>query len=346
MSENIIQNEFNVSALFSQLYKAKKIVIFIVFISTLLAGLFAMQMKPIYNSTALIEFGSYDVGNNEERIIESSESFMRNFKINLFFKNELNLTENVSVSPIEKSLIRVNVYSDSDKKNILVYNKLLTYVQGRHQEIFDQINQSEIIDLNSNILLIDDEIEFSESLLQDQNEAEIINISFLIEQLKNQLPFFDKQIINLEQIISDDNENLELLKSSPTLYLERASTNPTLNQVIYSYKRKLNELRQNKQQISTTIIKLKNELKNIENTNLQSEKLFELFQEKNKIENRIKLIENRKFINSNLIKDVSTTKSNKSQLLIILFGLFFGFFTSIFYVLISNYLSLGKSKST
>jgi hypothetical protein len=430
MSENIIQNEFNVSALFSQLYKAKKIAIFTVFIFALLAGLFAMQMKPTYESSALMELGSYNSKYNERELIESSKSFMSNFKINLFYKNELNISENVSVSPIEKSLIKFTIYSDSDKKNLLVIDKLLSYTQTRHNKMFDQINQDQINKLASEIETIENEInflnrQFQEKIYRIDNEINFLNrqfqeqidikkldylneidlidmeIQYLEEVLRisNQeeiinlniaIPTINKQIQFLKEIIIEDEANLNLLQSNPKYLVERNITSPTLSQVIFSYKEGLSNYENDKKikeqrlkslenvrktpeifELNDKKRSLENQIELLENT-VRSEKIFELQEEKKNLENQINLLknsglslkifelnekikgleseikfnENRVLENSILISEIQTFSSRKNSIIIIIFGLILGFFASILYVLISNYLSLGKSKST
>jgi LPS O-antigen subunit length determinant protein (WzzB/FepE family) len=386
MSKNKIQYEFNLNGLFSQLFKAKRVVIFIVFICTLFASLFAIQIKPTYESSALIELGSYNSQYNERELIESSKSFMSNFKINLFYKDKLNISENVSVTPIEKSLIKFTVYSDSDKKNLLVLDKILSFTQTRHTNMFDQINNDQINKLSSEIKFIENEIEFIDNRLKENinikkldylNEIDGIDrqIVYLEEmsQLSNQIeinnlnieiPKIIKQIESLKMIIIEDEANLNLLKSNPKHLIERNMSSPTLNQIIHNYKGLLAFYESEKLIKQYRIKTLQNVIQSPEIFKLQEKKrilenqinllkksglsleIFELKEKLKGLESEIKFNENRVFENSILTNEIQTFVSRNNSLIIIIFGLILGFFASILYVLISNYLSLGKSKST
>ena len=119
-------------------------------------------------------------------------------------------------------------------------------------------------------------------------------------EIKQTLPTLEEKIILLNKIIEEDQLSLNLLKTSPTLFIQRTAQSPTLDQVIYSYKTLLVDY---ELEIST----LKNELVNLnKSTNIDSNNsgslltmgtstymrktIDELIFEKNKNEYQLELI--------------------------------------------------------
>ena len=125
-----------------------------------------------------------------------------------------------------------------------------------------------------------------------------------IEEEGSILPSIDQKISLQERLITEEEENLRLLKASPELFLKRASESPTLQQLIYSYKNEVLEYKAEKTSIKTRIKLLNNSMAKIQealkndNTSFQisqnNSQVFSaagyLIREKNNLESELNLL--------------------------------------------------------
>ena len=151
-----------------------------------------------------------------------------------------------------------------------------------------------------------------------------------------EIPYIEKRIIELKNIIKQDQLNLELLQNNPTLLVERAINSPTLNQVIYQYKADLLNLQSQKELLQR---ELNDENQQKESLNLElqhsdfySEKNFSLLTEKLTLERKLSALKNKVFIDSSLIK-INEKETPKQQVLWGIVAFIIGFFISIALVL-------------
>ena len=345
---NQYEDEIDLIEIIEKLIKSKMIIIVTTLIVTILAYLYTLQnpKHPIYQSSVLIEIGHYDLNNGILEIIEQPSSSIQALKINLIYKT---LDENLSdakINLLEDKLIKIEHSSGSAEENTNVLNKFINYLDIRHSRIANTKSLEKRGVISYEIDNLSSEIEFAEKLLLAQNEDTKLQISNQIKILTNQLQFIDKKISSLDQIITEDQENLQLLKSVPDLYIERTTTNPTLNQVIYTYKRSHTDLLENKQDITVQIYNLEKKLEIMENSHLESEKLFELSQKKDKLEAKLKDLENINFIRTQTIGEIKTHSLVPNNKKIMVVGFIAGLIAGIFIVFINEFVKTYRERKT
>ena len=345
---NQYEDEIDLIEIIEKLIKSKMIIIVTTLIVTILAYLYTLQnpKHPIYQSSVLIEIGHYDLNNGILEIIEQPSSSIQALKINLIYKT---LDENLSdakINLLEDKLIKIEHSSGSAEENTNVLNKFINYLDIRHSRIANTKSLEKRGVISYEIDNLSSEIEFAEKLLLAQNEDTKLQISNQIKILTNQLQFIDKKISSLDQIITEDQENLQLLKSVPDLYIERTTTNPTLNQVIYTYKRSHIDLLENKQDITAQIYNLEKKLEIMENSHLESEKLFELSQKKDKLEAKLKDLENINFIRTQTIGEIKTHSLVPNNKKIMVVGFIAGLIAGIFIVFINEFVKTYRERKT
>ena len=336
---NQYEGEIDLIEIIEKLIKSKMIIIVTTLIVTILAYLYTLQnpKHPIYQSSVLIEIGHYDLNNGILEIIEQPSSSIQALKINLIYKT---LDENLSdakINLLEDKLIKIEHSSGSAEENTNVLNKFINYLDIRHSRLANTKYLAKRTVLSDEIDLLSSEIEFQERLLLALNIDKKLQISSQINTLTNQLPIIDRKISDLEQIITEDQENLQLLQSDPELLLRRAGINPTLHQVIYSYKNTLAELVINKQDITNEIYVLDNKLELLGNIPHQSDRLFNLSLQKGKLEVELEDLENIIFTQTKTIGGVKTHSLDPNNKKIMVIGFIAGLFAGIIIVFINEF---------
>ncbi len=320
------------------------IIIVTTLIVTILAYLYTLQnpKHPIYQSSVLIEIGHYNSNDGSIKLLEQPSSLIQDLKINLIHKN---LDENLSSAKIkikilEDELITIDYSSGSAEKNTNVLNKFINYLDIRHSRLAN----AKSLELSDEIDSLSSEIEYTEKLLLALNKDKKLQISSQINTLTNQLPIIDRKISDLEQIITEEQENLQLLKSVPDLYMERTTINPTLNQVIYTYKINHTDLLINKQNIKDQIYNLEKKLEIMENSHLESEELFKYQKEIDKLKVKLKGLENLNFTQTKTIGGVKTHSLDPNNKKIMVLGFIAGLFAGILIVFINEFVKTYRER--
>jgi len=209
-------------------------------------------------------------------------------------------------------------------------------------------------------MAIDNEVEFLKNSIKNQQESQKLIAIDSIKVIDNKIPALESKIKFLLELIPAEENNLLLLKSNPSALLQRASSSPTLQQIIYTYNEEIITLKnqvQNLQQekdtlekqvksiaegefVSEELFKLSQEkealemqVKSIAEGEFASEELFKLQQEKDTLELQIKLVKDQKST-TQPIRELRTSEIKPKQLLIILIGAIVGFILSVFIVFI------------
>jgi len=340
---NPYDDEINLFEIIDQLIKSKNILIVTTLIFTISAFIYSLQNQSTYQSSVLIEIGHYEKNKGSIELVEKPKSLIQDLNINLKYKVDSDLS-GAQINVVEDRLIEIQHSSKSAEKNIDILNQFINYLDIRHSSLANEKYLEKRAELTEEFDNISSEIEFMEKLLLAQNEDEKLRISNQILKLINQLPYIDKQISNLEQIITQDQENLQLLKTTPNLYLERASTNPTLNQVIHSYKKELANFFQSKKTITANISILEEQLKLLESPSLQSKQVFKLSQQKDKLKIKLKDLEGQNFSNTQTIGEINTSQLDSNKTIITVLGLIVGLITGIFLVFVSNFVKTYRKR--
>ena len=271
-----------------------------------------------------MEVGYLTQNNGDIELIESISDLMSHLNILLIKNPDNKFNQNLSMNSIEGKIISLKTSSSSAEQNENLLTELINYINERHSslavlitdqkkdgisheidliesEVFfiksKQLDENQLkkLVINSNLESIESEISFLE-LQNDLNLANVESeISFLkkslqvdseaiISKLKSDIPILDKEISQLNQVIIEDSNNLNLLKGS-TLSIKRAAESPTLEQIIFSYKSRINQLIRERNNIISDISILSQKLDFLKKNTLQSDELFILEETKKYVEN-------------------------------------------------------------
>jgi len=380
LNNEYLDDEIDLIELLKTLYSSKKLIILITLASALLAFIYLAQKEAEYQSTVILEVGSYRLLDSEEELVEPVSSLIKKLKVNLIYKNQLEFGDlelndkKLNFKSIEDQLLEINYTSPSPEFNEIIINEAITFSQEIHAETLDNIvnsfsekivtidNAVGFIKLNAinAIKTIDSEVEFIKNSIKNQQESQKLNAINAIKTIDSEIPALESKIKYLLELIPAEENNLLLLKSNPSALLQRASSSPTLQQIIYSYneqtitlKNQVQNLQQEKDTlekqvksivegefVSEELFKLSQEkealemqVKSILEGEFVSEELFKLSQEKEALEMQIKLVNNQTN-STKLIRELITSEIKPKQRLIILIGTILGFILSIFIVFI------------
>jgi len=325
-----LNDEIDLIELLRTIYSSKKLIILISLASALLAFIYLAQKEIQYQSTVIIEVGSYDLINGEKKIVEPVSSLIKKLKINQISQRlrELNFNS------IEDYFLEINYTSPSPEFNEKLINEAIRFSQESHAEILDTIVNSfskkivniekqqesqKLIAINS-IKAIDNEVEFIKNSIESQQESQKLKIEFLKNSIESQqesqklnaidliktidaeIPALEAKIKFLLKLIPEEENNLLLLKSNDSALLQRASSSPTLQQIIYSYNEQAITLKNKIQNLQQEKDTLEMKVKSIEEGEFASAELVKLSQEKGTLELQVKSIAEGEFISAELFK--------------------------------------------
>ena len=321
LNNEYLDDEIDLKELLRTIYSSKKLIILITLATTLLAFIYLAQKESKYESTVIIEVGSYDLNTGKKNLIEPVSDLLKELKIELFYKQQFSERQ-IKLDSIEDKLLQIIYNSPSPERNENLLKEVITFIQDRHEVILDKIVNS---------------ISNKKNGLNYLAAAEKEAINNKINAIDDEIPILKSKIGFLLELIPQEKENLVLLESAlnPEPLLIRASSSPTLQQLIYTYNIDILDL---KNLINTYKYKrssLETELKMIEANNGSSdssEKFLELFQKRSNLEYQEKLVKD-STNKTQLINKIQTVVVDKNELETILLFTIFGFIFSILIVL-------------
>ena len=318
LNNEYLDDEIDLLELLRTLYSSKKLIILITLASALLAFAYLSQKEAEYQSTVILEVGTYDLTNGEKKLVEPVSSLIQKLKINEISKqlNELNFNS------IEDHFLEIDVTSPSPEFNENLINEAIRFAQESHAESLDKIVNS----FSEKIMAIDNEIKY-------QQESQKLIAIKAIKTLDINIPALETKIKNLLELIPEEENNLLLLESNPSALLQRTSSSPTLQEVIFSYKLLAIDTRSELALLKQEKEALEMQVKSNAEGEFTSEELFILNQEKEALEMQVKLAKDQ--TNSTQpIRELVTSEIKPKQLLTILIGTILGFIFSVFIVFI------------
>jgi uncharacterized protein involved in exopolysaccharide biosynthesis len=143
------EDEIDLKELFKVLWLKKNFIIGITAVITLLAGIYAFNKTPTYEATALVEIGNYKNNNNNNNnnnnvLVDSVPELVK--KLNLLFidllKNEKDREATItSISTVKGTSSFINIKSESTSNKLASneINKIITYIQNKHQTELENI---------------------------------------------------------------------------------------------------------------------------------------------------------------------------------------------------------------
>tara|TARA_B110000008_G_scaffold14665_1_gene13762 strand:- start:319 stop:1368 length:1050 start_codon:yes stop_codon:yes gene_type:complete len=347
MSQNLMQSppyedELDLLKIIKILLESKKLIFLTSLIFFIASIIYSLSLKPSFETSAILEIGYTELNNGDRELIESPSDLISDLKI-LILKNPDNkFNQKVSMNPLESIAINLETTSSSTEQNEILLTEIISYIDERHSNITVLVTNQKKTEISQKIEIIESEISFIKAKQLDSNQLKRSIIEDRIAKLEYKLPIIYLEISQLEKVIIDDTNNLSLLKRNDNILTERAASSPTLEQIIFSYKSKINELNAEKNTIILETKSLNNQLKNLENVTLKSDELFKLEQEHKTLENQLLMLKSQITIQTSPIKDIRTVTIKPKTQLTILFGLIIGLINSIFLVFIRTFVKSYK----
>ena len=224
LDNEYLDYEIDLRELLRTILNSKKLVIIVTLAFSLLAFIYTNQKEPEYQSTVILEVGSYDLLDGEKKLYESVSGLIKKLKVDLVYKKQpefgdLKLNDNkLNFRSIEDQLLEIKYTSLSPEFNEKVLNEAIIFSQESHVEILDSIVNS----FSEKIIAIDDEIEFLKGSMESQQESKKLNAINAIKVIEDEIGFLkssmesqqeSKKLIAINAIKVIDDE-IEFLKGS------------------------------------------------------------------------------------------------------------------------------------
>jgi len=341
LNNEYLDDEIDLRELLRTILNSKKLIIIVTLAFSLLAFIYTTQKELEYDSTVVLEVGSYDLLNGEKELIWPVSTLIKKLKINEISQqlNKLNFNS------IEDHFLEINYTSPSPEFNENLINEAIRFTQESHAETLDKIvnsfsekimtidsevefiknsikNQQESQKLNAinAIKAIDSEVEFIKNSIESQQESQKLKIEFLKNSIESQqesqklnaiyliktidaeIPALEAKIKFLLKLIPEEENNLLLLQSNADALLLRAASSPTLQQIIYSYNEQAITLKNKIQNLQQEKGTLEMQVKSIDEGKFASAELVKLSQEKGTLEMQVKSIEEGEYASAELFE--------------------------------------------
>jgi len=333
LNNEYLDDEIDLIVLLRTILNSKKLIIIVTFSFSLLAFIYTTQKELEYESTVILEVGSYRLLSGEKKLFEPVSSLIKKLKVDLVYKKQLEFGDlklkgnKLNFKSIEDKLLEIDYTSPSPEFNETIINEAITFSQESNAEILTKIvnsfsekivtidneveflknsikSQQESKKLNAinAIKVIDSEVEFLKNSIKSQQESQKLNAINAIKVIDIEIPALESKLKYLLDLIPAEENNLLLLKSNPSALLQRASSSPTLQQIIYSYNEQAITLKNQIRNLQQEKEALEMQVKSITEGKFVSEELFKLQQEKEALEMQVKSITEGKFVSEELFK--------------------------------------------
>ena len=123
LNNEYLDDEIDLVELLRTLYSSKKLIIIVTLAFSLLAFIYTTQKEAEYQSTVILEVGSYDLINGEKELVEPVSSLIKKLKINQISKN-LNI---LNFKSIEDYFLEINYTSPSPEFNENLINEAIRF---------------------------------------------------------------------------------------------------------------------------------------------------------------------------------------------------------------------------
>jgi hypothetical protein len=323
------EDELDLKKVIMLVLKSKFLILTITSFFTLTAFIYMSQKETLYQTSAIFEIGLYG-----EELLETPPSLIQNLNVNLIYKEG---TDKFQLTKLEDRLLEIKYTSKSEDTNLNLISKIIEYSKNRHAKLLEKAILESSKGILSELENIEISIEYQERLFLESKELKRNELLLEINKLDNEAPYLKSKIALLGEIISEEDQNLILLKSKPDLYVQRAAQSPTLNQIIFSYKDKILDYKKQLSKIENDLDTLKEYLLELESSNLGNLETFEINSRKIILESQLDKILTENYNNSQLISGPKTSEISPFNLKILILGLLFGLFISFIIVFFKDY---------
>ena len=260
MQEKYLQeDEIDLRELFKTILDKKVFIVIFTLVITILAAIYAYNKTPIYEAKALVEIGEYKQNNpiSGTGITKTSidDAAILEKKLTTLYvdmlKNIDDRTSEITSIALAKGLknfleIKSEATSNEEAKNEIL--KVLTFVQGEHEKILDDVKKQKEMELRNIDLQISDIKSRTVALIDKKLE----NSAKTLENLQEQLKLVDENLKKIDTL----NPSLAALK-----LMEKKDITTSINTLTvqnFELESKKDEL------LTTTLYKLEESKKIIE----------------------------------------------------------------------------------
>ena len=273
---DIKEIELSLKEIIDVLKNAKVFIISATLIITLLGSLYSSQQPLKYQSSAIVEVGSFEIFDNNNltnnKLIENLDNLIKELKVHFLYKRA-QYSHNLVFKALENRLLEISITSSSPAHNEEKLSEILKFIESRHSNLI-VIKNPNTFHLDNNAKKVDsitNKIAALKSTLYTETLSKLELYKNHLSKIESEEDRIEREIKLTTKIIDDEENNFNLIANEPDLIKVRVSQYPTFEQTIYNYK--------------ILILGLESRL-------LESE--FEknkLLDEKNDLENLIKLLE-------------------------------------------------------
>ena len=300
LNNEYLDDEIDLVELLRTLYSSKKLIIIVTLAFSLLAFIYTTQKEVEYQSTVILEVGSYDLINGEKKLVEPVSSLIKKLKINQISQQ----SDELNYKSIEDHFLQINYTSPSPELNENSIKEAIKFSQDSYMKTLDNIVNS-----------------FSDGI-----KAKELQIDFLINSTLSNKESRQLKVINEINEI-DSKVDLDKIKINFLSKLLITQKNDLiLEDQLMILQAKVKELEKKKESLERKIIL-------IDSSDIVGKEVFEFKQEINSLEKQSKLIKNSSS-KTQPIRELVTSEIKTKTLLIILIGTILGFIFSVLIVFI------------
>ena len=196
LNNEYLDDEIDLLEILRTIYSSKKLIIILTLAFSLLAFIYTTQKEVEYQSTVILEVGSYRLLDGDKTLVEPIPSLIKNLKVNLIYKNQLEFGDlklndkKLNFKSIEDQLLEINYTSPSPEFNETIINEAITFSQESHAETLDKIVNS----FSEKIVTIDNEVEFLKNSIESQQESQKLTAINAIKVIDNKIPALESKI--------------------------------------------------------------------------------------------------------------------------------------------------------
>ncbi len=191
LNNEYLNDEIDLIELLRTLYSSKKLIILITLASALLAFAYLSQKEAEYQSTVILEVGSYRLLDGEKKLVEPVSSLIKKLKINQISKQ----LDELNYKSIEDQFLEISYTSPSPESNEKLINEAIRFIEENHVETLDKIVNS----FSEKIVAIDNQLE--------KQKIKVINLKRSIE---NKIYTLESKNKFLLKLIPEEENNLFL----------------------------------------------------------------------------------------------------------------------------------------
>jgi LPS O-antigen subunit length determinant protein (WzzB/FepE family) len=300
LNNEYLDDEIDLIELLRTLYSSKKLIVIVTLAFSLLAFIYTTQKEVEYQSTIVLEVGSYDLINGEKKLVEPVSSLIKKLKINQISQQ----LDELNYKSIEDHFLQINYTSPSPELNENSIKEAIKFSQDSYMKTLDNIVNS-----------------FSDGI-----KAKELQIDFLINSTLSNKESRQLKVINEINEI-DSKVDLDKIKINFLSKLLITQKNDLiLEDQLMILQAKVKELEKKKESLERKIIL-------IDSSDIVGKEVFEFKQEINSLEKQSKLIKNSSS-KTQPIRELVTSEIKTKTLLIILIGTILGFIFSVLIVFI------------